>query len=212
MAAFKGDALKITTRIFQNNLIESVLIDSEIINKINKLNNPPPTMLNAGDVLIRKCRLAGSLLDSYKGKFRESFLPELLQMVNGIPLLVGHQKNSAPIGRFFGGSIIKENIHLSDRLEQASFIEPFFYWPEGISYSRDLRILIDAGIYNEASLSFVYNRPSCSFCGKDIRGCPHAKNLWSDDPEYFFYYDDVKTVLEGSIVFRGAEPGTGFGL
>jgi hypothetical protein len=181
-------------------------ITPELLDILKKMPNPPPQDLRLSDIFVRRCRLAGDRVDSHRGRFRTEFLPQLLKMANGAPLLIGHQKDQAPIGRFFGGQVESE----ANGEGNCSYIVPFFYWPQGLRGSNDLRLLIDSGIYSEASISFVYKKPSCSKCGKDIRGCKHLNLLYGGDPDLHFYYDDVQQVLEGSIVYRGSEPGTGF--
>ncbi len=183
-------------------------INPDLLEVLMAMPNPPPQDLRLSDIFIRRCRLAGDRVDNHRGKFRSDYLPTLLKLTNGAPLMIGHQKDEAPIGRFFGGSVETDKIGA----EQISYIVPFFYWPQGMQNSNDLRLLIDAGIYSEASISFVYKKPTCSKCGKDIRGCRHLNLLYGGDPELFYFYDDVQQVLEGSVVYRGSEPGTGFSL
>jgi len=200
--------LKATTQILSESDLRPSLISHEMVEQINTLKNPPPSGLKASELFVRRCRLAGDMTDGHQGKFRTEDLPKLLSMVHGIPLLVGHQKNQAPIGRFFGGSVESQ----LQEPENPSFIVPNFYWPISASYANDLRVLIDSGVYNEASISFAFGKPTCGICGKDIRGCDHRVKLWARDPDIFYFYDNLITVLEGSIVYKGAEPGTGFEL
>jgi hypothetical protein len=184
---------------------EASLITDEDIRAINSLPNPPPVPVSARDVFVRRCRLAGDAVDAYFGCFRTSDLPKLLTMIQGAPLLVGHDKRSLGVARFFGGDLIEHQNH--------RYVAPRFYWLRGHSSADDLRVAIDGGLYSEASISFAYQKPACSVCGEDIRTCAHLPG--SKDKEgktVFYWYDEIAAVLEGSLVYRGAEPGTGFSL
>jgi len=72
--------------------------------------------------------------------------------------------------------------------------------------------MIDSGVYNEASIAFLYRTPTCSICGEDLRQCPHWPGRTYDGSLCFYWYDGVERVMEGSIVYRGAAEGTGFEL
>ncbi|MDP8227996.1 MAG: hypothetical protein P9M15_00925 [Candidatus Electryoneaceae bacterium] len=172
----------------------------QLIAQINSLN--PPKQLTADDVYVRRCRLAGDALDLQYGRFRTEDMPKLLKLVNGAPLLVGHRKDTVGIGRFFGGK--------TQKLGEVSYVSPYFYWLKEHSSAEDLRVNIDGGIYNEASLGFMFGSPTCSICGLDVRRCEHLPGEEYDGDLCHIWYDDVKRITEGSIVYRGAEPGTGF--
>jgi hypothetical protein len=179
---------------------------NEEIRLINSLKNPPPVPVSERDVYVRRCRLAGDAIDTYYGRFRTEDLPKLLALIQGAPLLVGHNKRSLGVARFFGGSVSEH--------EGRNYIMPSFYWLRGHSSAEDLRVAIDGGLYSEASISFVYEKPTCAVCGEDIRACDHLPGSPGDgnSESVFYYYDNVAAVLEGSLVYRGAQPGTGFSL
>ncbi|MBM3328199.1 MAG: hypothetical protein FJY67_01840 [Calditrichaeota bacterium] len=179
--------------------------DDDII-AINNLPNPPPVPVTARDVQIRRCRLAGDAVDAGFGRFRTADLPRLLQLVQGAPALVGHRKEGLGVARFFGGSLEKD-----DRTG-ITYVVPKFYWMRAHSAAEDLRVNIDGGIWCEASLGFSFRRPTCSVCGEDVRRCDHTPGRDYDGSAAYFYYDDILKVYEGSFVFRGAQPGTGFAL
>ncbi|RJP77292.1 MAG: hypothetical protein C4524_08530 [Candidatus Zixiibacteriota bacterium] len=181
------------------------LVSDDDVRAINRLSNPPPVPVSARDVYVRRCRLAGDAVDSYFGCFRTADLPRLLALVQGAPLLVGHDKRSLGVARFFGGSVEPRGAH--------RYVMPQFYWLRSHSSAEDLRVAIDGGIYSEASISFTYRTPACSVCGQDIRACEHLPGtLGPEGKPVFYWYDEVEAVLEGSLVYRGAEPGTGFEL
>lgn len=169
---------------------------------INSLSNPPLTKLSLDQIYIRQCRLAGDTVDGWGGCFRTADLPKLLQLVQGAPALIGHNRQVPAVARFFGGSIQEH--------KGANYIIPKFYWPRKHSEAENLKVLIDAGIMNEASLAFTFSAATCSICGEDIRECSHEIGQKYDDKPCFYWYDGIRSVLEGSFVYRGAEPGTGF--
>ncbi|MBU0519682.1 hypothetical protein KJ564_12195 [bacterium] len=185
---------------------EAGVISEEDVRLINSLQNPPPAPVSERDVFVRRCRLGGDAIDAYHGRFRSDDLPKLLAMVQGAPMLIGHNKRSLGVARFFGG-IIEEH-------DGVNYIVPKFYWLRGHSSADDLRVAIDGGLYSEASISFAYEKPTCSVCGEDIRTCEHLPGApcEKDGETVFYYYDNVVAVLEGSLVYRGAQPGTGFSM
>jgi hypothetical protein len=168
---------------------------------IQSLPNPPLVALQESDIHVRRCRLAGDAVDSQFGCFRSHDLPRVLELTHGAPALIGHNRQSLAVARFFGGSVEE---HLGHR-----YIVPRFYWPKAHSAAEDFRVLLDAGIINEASISFVFDKPACSICGKDIRQCEHEPGALYGLRLCHYFYDGIERVLEGSFVYRGAEPGTG---
>jgi hypothetical protein len=179
--------------------------DDDVI-AINRLINPPPVPIAVSDIYVRRCRLAGDAVDAGWGRFRTSDLPMLLEMIQGAPALVGHRKESLGVARFFGGMVSK------DKVTGISYIVPKFYWMKAHSGAEDLRVNIDGGIWNEASIGFIFKKPGCSVCGEDIRRCDHVPGQTYGEQACFFHYDEIVRVTEGSIVYRGAQPGTGFSL
>ncbi len=181
-------------------------VTDEDISQINSLPNPPLVPVTTRDVYIRRVRLAGDAVDAGYGRFRTGDLPRLLDLLQGAPALVGHRKDTLGVARFFGGEVWQ------DPQSKISYIVPKFYWMRSHSASEDLRINIDGGIYNEASLGFIFRQPTCSVCNEDIRRCDHIPGREYREQPCFFYYDDILRVTEGSLVYRGAQPGTGFML
>jgi hypothetical protein len=86
---------------------------------------------------------------------------------------------------------------------------PKFYWPKQHSAAEDFRVLLDAGIIAEASIAFTFEKPTCSICSRDIRECEHQPGAMYGLRQCFYFYDGIDRVLEGSFVYRGAQPGTG---
>ncbi|MBS1260825.1 MAG: hypothetical protein MAG453_00141 [Calditrichaeota bacterium] len=185
-------------------LREPVVAGAAELDAIRALPNPPLVRLAPEDVFIRRCRLANDRIDSRYGRFRREQLPHLLELVQGAPVLIGHDRRTLGVARFFGGAV--------ETRGDTAWVVPSFYWPRAHSGAEDLRVMIDSGVYSEASIAFVYRTPTCSVCGEDIRSCPHWPGREYDGATCFFYYDGVERVTEGSLVYRGATPGTGFEL
>ena len=171
---------------------------------IQALPNPPLTPLRPDDIHVRRCCLASDAVDSRFGRFRSTDLPRLLELLQGAPVLIGHDRRTLGVARFFGGSVEKRG--------EVRWLVPRFYWPRAHSAAEDLRVMLDAGVYTEASIAFVYTTPTCSVCGEDIRGCAHWPGREYRGETCFFYYDGIERVTEGSLVYRGAANGTGFEL
>ena len=172
-----------------------------LIEQINQLDGVLETVTK-DDVYIRPLRLAGDAVDGGFGKFHTEDLPRVLAMTDGVPALTGHRKDSLPIGRFFGGDLVERN--------GVNYIRPNMFWSAQLEEGKKLKVNIDQGIYVEASLGFTFKTPTCSICGEDIRRCEHLPGREYDDELCFFWYDDILKVTEGSLVYRGAQPGTGF--
>jgi hypothetical protein len=169
--------------------------------QINTLTNPPLVPVSEEDIHVRRCRLAGDAVDSQYGCFRTHDLPELLKRTHGAPALIGHNRQGIAVARFFGGSVEEHEGH--------RYIVPKFYWPRAHSGAEDFRVLLDSGLISEASIAFTFDKPACSICGKDIRECEHEPGALYGLKLCYYYYDGLDRVLEGSFVYRGAEPGTG---
>lgn len=169
--------------------------------QIAQLPNPPLAPLTECDIHVRRCRLAGDAVDTQFGCFRSHDLQKLLELTHGAPALIGHNRQTVAVARFFGGSVEEFGGH--------RYIVPKFYWPRAHSAAEDFRVLLDAGIISEASIAFTFEKPSCSICGKDIRECEHEPGAHYGLKLCHYFYDGLDRVLEGSFVYRGAEPGTG---
>ncbi|MDP8207619.1 MAG: hypothetical protein P9L92_13210 [Candidatus Electryonea clarkiae] len=187
------------------NLIpEAVAVSNEDISLINKLPNPPLVTMNTEDIYVRRCRLANDQIDSRFGRFHIDDIPRLIELVQGAPVLIGHDRQSLGVARFFGGEVEKRG--------DTTWAIPKFYFPRAYSQSEDLRIMLDSGIYNEASIAFLYQKPTCNICDEDLRQCPHWPGKTYEGKLCFYWYDGIERVTEGSLVYRGAVQGTGFEL
>ncbi len=178
---------------------------------INSLEPPPPIKLNRDDVYIRSVRLTGDAINSYYGRFRTDDLPRLLELTNGVSCLIGHNRNTAGIARYFGGKIVEHSFYnrITGKKEKGRFIVPKIYWMRNHSGAEDLKINLDGGIYHSFSIGYWYKMATCNICGNDIRLCEHIPGKIYNGELAFFWYDDIVDVVEGSIVYSGSHPGTG---
>jgi translation initiation factor IF-1 len=194
---------------------ETIEVGDKDVSIINSLINPPLVPVKSEDVYVRRCRLASDAIDCNYGRFRTEDLPKILDLVQGVSLLIGHRKDTAGIARFFNGSI--EQIDdvfnpFTGKKEKITYIVPKFYWMKKHSEAEDLRINVDGGIYHQVSLSWWYKKATCSICSKDMRDCEHIPGRVYNNAVAFYYYDEIGDVLEGSIVYKGGQPYTGFYL
>jgi|GEM_PF-636125 len=192
----------------------SIYATDDDIAIINSLPNPPPLPVTAQDIYVRKCRLVGDSVNCHFGRFHTEDLTELLKKTQGVSCLIGHRKETAGIARFFDGSIEKHKARsiVTGELEDIQFVVPKIYWMKAHSQAEDLRVNIDGGIYHQASISWYFEKPTCGICGKDIRLCEHVPGKIYNNELCFFWYEEIGDVLEGSIVYAGGHPGTGFAL
>jgi hypothetical protein len=165
---------------------------------VNLINDKikPPKRLTTGDVNVRAIYLANDLVNSHGGCFTESELIKLTELIVDTPVLIGHDRSSAPLARTFHAEILNH--------DDVLWLKSYFYWPKAVESSHDEFLkMIDSGVYKECSIAFSYEFPECSKCGKDIRSCPH--DIGTDN---HFYYTGINQVLETSVVYKGSVKGT----
>ena len=187
---------KITASLIE----KDVSIPEDLIEKINN-NIKPPSELDADDVHIRAMYVVSDRVNSYGGCFPADEHARLTELLIDSPVLIGHRKDSLPIARNFHA---EEVTH-----EGANWVKVYFYWLRNAENGEDLRQNIDAGIYKEGSISFIFNFPECSVCGEDIRQCRHRPfeeytNEGGETKQVYFNYRQVLKVLETSLVYRGS--------
>ncbi len=179
---------------------EDEVYEKQLVDEINNRIKPPQP-LTVEDVHIRAMYIVSDTINSQGGKFEEEDLNTLIDLMPDAPVMVGHKRDTLPVAR---------NFHAVKVLEQNRiWIKSYFYWLRESDGAEDLRKNIDGGIYKECSISFVFKRPECSVCGKDIRQCSHLPfheyDTQSDETQVaFFRYREIERVLETSLVYRGA--------
>ncbi len=182
-------------------LVESdKVVPENLIDKINA-NIKPPAKVTADDVHIRAMYIVSDQVNSYGGRFPVDEHERLAEFLVDSPVLIGHRKDSLPIARNFHA----ETLHR----DGANWIKVYFYWLKNAEHGENLRKNIDAGIYKECSISFVFSLPECSICGSDIRQCRHRpfekyKTDSGETVQAHFNYRQIAKVLETSLVYRGS--------
>ena len=180
-----------------------VKITTELIRLIN-VNIDPPSPLEEKDVFVRAMYVVSDEVNSFGGCFPADEHESLCRLLIDSPVMVGHRKDSLPIGRNFHAAVVERQGRL--------WVKSYFYWLRNAQGAETLKENIDGGIYKECSIGFTFLFPECSICGKDIRICEHQplEHYGKDENEKVchFNYRQIERVLETSLVYRGATPET----
>jgi hypothetical protein len=167
-------------------------------------NIKPPEPIESSMVYIRAMYIVSDRVNSYGGRFPAEDHDRLAELLIDSPVLVGHRKDSLPIARNFHAEKVAR--------DGANWIKVYFYWLKNADGGENLRRNIDAGIYKEGSISFVFALPQCTICGRDIRDCPHQPFVKYKTPTGMvtaaFNYRKIERVLETSLVYRGSVENT----
>lgn len=183
-------------------IITAVDIDDDrqpLIDEINRVVKPPQPVTVA-TVYLGVLHAASNQVNAQGGCFEAAELSQLAELIIDAPLMVGHQKQQLPIGRVFRAEVVTR--------DGAPWLQAHFYWHREQKDADALKTGIDAGIYKECSLGFIYGKPECCICREDMRHCRHRPNetvrLAGRDIRAFYYYKQIAKVLEVSLVYRGA--------
>lgn len=176
----------------------------ELVALIN-LQIKPPVPVTRDEVYIRAMFLLSDQVNAYGGRFPAEEHKKIARLLIDSPVMIGHSKEKLPIGRNFKAEIVQK--------ENSQWVKVWFYWLKKSSEAQTLKQNIDGGIYKECSIGFIFEFPECSVCRNDIRKCEHIpfKTYSTSDgkPHKCFYnYRNITKVLETSLVYRGAVPGT----
>ena len=175
----------------------------QLVDEINRVAQPPQPV-TVDTVYIGLLHAASNEINLQGGCFEAAELTQLSELIVDAPVMVGHQKQELPIGRVFRGEVVHRN--------GVPWLQAYFYWHRDQCDADALKAGIDAGIYKECSLGFLYGKPECCICREDMRHCRHRTNeivrLGGRDVRAFYYYKQIEKVLEVSLVYRGAVPGT----
>lgn len=177
--------------------LSATVIDNNLEKYVDLINAniKPPVPVAKADIVIRAMFIVSDSVNLYGGRFDRAELPTIARLFIDSPVLIGHDKSGLPVARNFWAETLERGGQV--------WIKSYFYWQKAADKDNRLQLNIDSGIYKECSVSFTYAYPECSACGQDIRNCGHQVN---DD--IFFYYRGVDRILETSLVYRGAIPGT----
>lgn len=177
--------------------LSASVVDHNLRKYVDLINDSikPPVPVAAGDIVIRAMYIISDSVNAYGGRFDRSELPSIAALFIDSPVLIGHDKSGLPVARNFWAETVEK--------DGQTWIKSYFYWLKEADKNNRLKLNIDSGIYKECSVSFTYAFPECSACGGDIRACGHQISR-----DIFFYYRGVDKILETSLVYRGAVPGT----
>lgn len=175
----------------------------ELVHKINR-NINPPSPVEASDVHIRAMYVVSDQVNSFGGRFPVSEHRRLADLLVDSPVLAGHRKDKLPLGRTFHAEPVT--------VDGVRWVKAYFYWLRSANGAESLRENIDGGVYKECSIGFTFSFAECSICGEDIRLCEHepleSYGSGDDASTCHFNYRKIERVLETSLVYRGATPGT----
>lgn len=182
--------------------------DEEHMSLINRLTQTP---LTRGQVLIRSMYLCSSqVCDSDWCRFSEQALRQISEKVVGECVLAGHDKRSLPVARFFKAALVERpDVPDPGTGQPTLWIRAWFYWLAETQGAHDLALNMDGGIYREVSISWTYRGGRCSVCGCSPHVCGHVPGQVYDGQRCYTWIDEILDVLEGSLVYRGADRETG---
>ena len=183
-----------------------VVVDDAIAALINERINPPEPVTPQA-IHVRSLRLISDEVNDHGGRFPIEEHERLCELIVDAPVLVGHDRSRLPVARNFAARSVSDGAQ--------HWVQVWFYWMrnrEGDQLAAD----INGGVVKEGSIGFEFRRPQCSICGNDIRRCDHIpgeryRAVSGDELIAHYEYRDIVRVLETSLVYRGANPGTRLG-
>lgn len=194
----------------------------EKINALQAARGKPA--LEAEQIIARPIRLFGNKLTSYFTRVPDAELRALAQQINasGGPMLSAHMTDNTPLGTFYQAAVTLGDVTPTPELGEPSqelWLDTWAYWLADEEGDRLAR-LIDGGIINEASIGYWYEHALCSITGSSYWQSPYYAGRTYDitDPEtgdvtqkLCFIWTTGVEFAEGSLVYRGAYPGTRVG-
>ncbi|MBZ9752994.1 hypothetical protein K7W42_19330 [Deinococcus sp. HMF7604] len=195
----------------------------EKINALQARRGKPD--LTAEQVLARPVRLFGNKLTSYYTRMPDGGLAILANQINdaGGPVLSAHVTDNTPLGSFYLAAVTTGDYVASPPLgepQQELWLDTWFYVLNDAEGQR-LIALIDGGVINEASIGYWYDQALCSITGASYWNSPYyaGQTYTIQDPETgasttrlcFIWTTGAVQFSEGSLVYRGAYPGTKVG-
>lgn len=158
--------------------------------------------LRAEQVYVRSMLIASTNACESDGcQFTRTALGQISERIVGQSVLSGHNRSSLPLARFFKAEVI----HGEAGSGEPDVVRAWFYWLRDTSGAHDLLLNIDGGIYREVSLSWTFRRWRCSICSAENGRCSHQVGRRYGDAVCFRLIDEVADVLEGSLVYKGAD-------
>ena len=170
---------------------------------INALSS---TRLKWEDVFVRSMYLCSDQpCETDWSRFTPRALEQIVQLVVGQSVISGHDRRSLPLARFFKAAVVQRSGGEAGLSSQ--WVRAWFYWLRETSGATDLLLNIDGGIYREVSIAWRYRHWKCSICGQEDGICHHRPGELVGNERCLRIIDEVLDVLEGSLVYKGADAG-----
>lgn len=153
--------------------------------------------LTAADVFVRECVAINDLpLKNYL-KLGVSELAQIANLCPGAGVHVQHDTYTAdglPLGRIFAARLEAE-------AGRAQVIQTFYLTADDDNAETVNRI--DTGAISEVSVSFMYDRLTCSICQTALSECAHWPGDVYDGKTCMGIVEGVNEYLETSLVWQG---------
>lgn len=196
------------------------------LEKINALQaRRGKAALTADDVIARPVRLFGNKLTSYYTRVPDADLRTLAEQINatGGPVLSAHVTDNTPLGSLYAAAVTDGDFTATPEAgepQQALWLDTWFYVLNDEAGQQLVR-LIDGGVINEASIGYWYDQVICSITGGSYWSSPYYAGRTytitnpdtgvSEEKLCFMWTTGNVQFSEGSLVYRGAYPGTKVG-
>lgn len=167
-----------------------------------KINAQARRALAERDVFARSMYLCSDrVCPSDHLRFTPRALAAIARLLPGRSVLAGHDRASLPLARFCHAALVQRPDH------DGLWVRAWFYWLRDTAGARDLLLNLDGGIYREVSIAWRYRDDVCSICNAARHGCDHVPGRDYQGRLCHRVIDEVVDVLEGSLVYRGADAG-----
>jgi hypothetical protein len=164
----------------------------------------------AGDeVYVGFVDLANDRVDRTYERFPVEILKQFAATAPGCSVLMGHDYSGPPVGLFFDAKVVK--------LNDVNWLRCWYYMPK-TAENEHVRSMIDGGVYRYASIGFGAADGGgkldlvCDLCGGSLfgrSGCEHWPGeeyaIGKQSARAVFHYDGQARMVEGSIVYLGAQ-------
>jgi hypothetical protein len=180
---------------------------SEDAGNMEAVNRLAQREMTRDQVHVRSMYLCSSqLCEADWCRFSGKGLHEIARKVVGESVLAGHDKHSLPVARFFKATVVERpEVPDPETGKPSYWVRAWFYWLKETNGARDLALNIDGGIYREVSVSWRYRGGRCSICDRPTHQCTHVPGEVYEGVRCYTWIDEIVDVLEGSLVYRGAD-------
>lgn len=174
---------------------------------VEEINKIAPKPLRMDQVYVRSMYLCSTQpCKADYCRFSIHALNSIRKKIIGQSVMIGHNRSSLPLARFFKASIAEK--HNEQSGETVHFVRAWFYWLRDTSGAKDLLLNIDGGIYREVSLAWRFQEWNCSICNAKNGSCSHRPGETYQNQTCFRIIHEVTDVMEGSLVYKSADKDT----